>query len=82
MIPSPEKYPQNFFELSSWPASGIRPAQSALAAVLKTDRELPSDYDQLYIVAGVDQETIVSASVANDEFVYTTSAAGDGTVPL
>jgi CHAT domain-containing protein/pimeloyl-ACP methyl ester carboxylesterase len=82
MIPSPEKYAQNFFELSSWPANGVRPAQSALAAALKTDRELPTDYDQLYIIAGVDQETVVNASVANDEFVYTTSTVGDGTVPL
>jgi hypothetical protein len=49
---------------------------------LRTDRELPTDYDQLYIIAGVDQETVVKANVANDEFVYTTSTAGDGTVPL
>jgi hypothetical protein len=82
MIPSPEKYVQNFFELSTWPASGVRPTQSALAVALRTDRELPTDYDQLYIIAGVDDETVVNASVASDEFVYTISAAGDGTVPL
>src|SRR5262249_7852643 len=32
MIPSPEKYPQNLFEPSSWPESGVRPDKAALAA--------------------------------------------------
>jgi CHAT domain-containing protein len=82
MIPSPEKFTRNFFELSAWPTGGVRPDKAALAAALKTQRELPTDYDKLYIIAGVDQETVVDASVANDEFVYTTSTAGDGTVPL
>jgi CHAT domain-containing protein/pimeloyl-ACP methyl ester carboxylesterase len=82
MIPSPEKYVQNFFDLSSWPESGVRPDKAALVAALKTQRQLPTEYDELYIIAGVDQETVVDASAANGEFVYTTSAAGDGTVPL
>jgi pimeloyl-ACP methyl ester carboxylesterase len=82
MIPSPEKFTRNFFELAAWPAGGVRPDKAALAAALKTQRELPTDYDQLYIIAGVDQETVVDAAVASNEFVYTTSAVGDGTVPL
>src|SRR5262245_43566424 len=82
MIPSPEKYAQNLFDLSSWPADGTRPDKAALAAALKTQRQLPTDYDELYIVAGVDQETVVDAAVTNNEFTYTTSLAGDGTVPL
>src|SRR5262245_35969147 len=82
MIPSPEKYVQNLFDLSSWPADGTHPDKAALAAALKTQRQLPTDYDELYIVAGVDQETVVEAAVTNNEFTYTTSLAGDGTVPL
>jgi pimeloyl-ACP methyl ester carboxylesterase len=82
MIPSPERYVQNLFDLSSWPAHGIRPDKAALTAALKTQRLLPTDYDDLYVIAGVDQETVVDATVTNDEFTYTTSLAGDGTVPL
>ena len=82
MIPSPEKYPVDFFDLKTWPKTGLLPGKQALAAALKTQRLLPSDYDRLYIIAGVDQETVVDATVKDGEFVYTTSLAGDGTVPL
>jgi CHAT domain-containing protein/pimeloyl-ACP methyl ester carboxylesterase len=82
MIPSPEKYPVDFFDLKSWPKAGMLPAAKMLAEALKVQRRLPADYDKLYIIAGVDQETVVDASINDGEFVYTTSLAGDGTVPL
>src|SRR5262249_12282210 len=82
MVPSPDKYPVNFFDLSSWPEGGVRPDKAALASALKTQRQLPVDYDDLFIIAGVDQETVVDATIKDGEFVYTTSLDGDGTVPL
>jgi CHAT domain-containing protein/pimeloyl-ACP methyl ester carboxylesterase len=82
LIPSPEKYPTDFFDLKSWPKAGVLPSKKELADALKTQRQLPTEYGKLYIIAGIDQETVVDATIKNDEFVYTTSPAGDGTVPL
>ena len=82
MMPSPQKYPADFFNLDVWPRSGSKPGQPILTAAGKTQAQLPIDYDDLVIIAGVDQETVVDAKVENDEFVYTKSNAGDGTVPL
>ena len=82
MIPSPQKFPADFFQLKSWPTSGVRPSQAFLANALKVQSQLPTDFKDLVIIAGVDRETAVDARVENDEFVYTTSLVGDGTVPL
>src|SRR5262245_35123137 len=82
MIPSPQKYPADFFSLDAWPDTGSRPSQPMLTAARKTQDQLPVDYDDMVIIAGIDQETVVDAKVENYEFVYTKSSAGDGTVPL
>jgi pimeloyl-ACP methyl ester carboxylesterase len=82
MIPSPQKYPADFFQPGSWPRGGPHPTQAMLTSALKVQNRLPADYDDLVIIAGVDQETTVDARVENDEFVYDISPAGDGTVPL
>jgi CHAT domain/Cytosol aminopeptidase family, N-terminal domain/Lecithin:cholesterol acyltransferase len=81
-IPSPKKYPADFFNLASWPASGPKPTQAMLTDALKVQNKLPADFEDLVIIAGVDQPTAVDAKVVNGEFVFTNSAAGDGTVPL
>ena len=82
MIPSLDKYPANFFDVATWPQQGVVPTKAALASAAKAQRLLPTEYKDLCIIAGVDQETVVDAKVENGEFVYTTSLAGDGTVPL
>jgi CHAT domain-containing protein/pimeloyl-ACP methyl ester carboxylesterase len=82
MMPSPKKYPVDFFKTASWPPSGPHPAQAILAAALKVQDQLPTNFDDLVIIAGVDQQTVVDAKIVGGEFVYTQSSAGDGTVPL
>ena len=82
MMPSPKKYPVDFFKTASWPPSGPHPAQAMLAAALKVQDQLPTNFDDLVIIAGVDQQTVVDAKIVGGEFVYTQSTAGDGTVPL
>jgi CHAT domain-containing protein len=82
MIPSPDKVSGDFFQLSSWPSGGLRPSQAILTQALKVQRQLPAEYGDLVVVAGVDQDTVVDAKVQDGEFVYTNSTAGDGTVPL
>ncbi|MEZ5784986.1 MAG: CHAT domain-containing protein [Xanthobacteraceae bacterium] len=82
MIPAVEKYPVDFFDLKTWPAGGTHPSKTMLANARKAQQQLPIEYDELYQIVGIDQETIVDARVDGDEFVYSTSLAGDGTVPL
>lgn len=82
MIPSPQKFSTDFFKLSSWPKGGVRPAQAILTDALKNQTLLPTDYDDLFVIAGIDQQTVVGARIDGDEFLYTSSSAGDGTVPL
>ncbi|MGB8528477.1 MAG: alpha/beta fold hydrolase [Rhodoplanes sp.] len=82
MIPAVEKYPIDFFDLDSWPKKGVHPGKAMLADAQKVQQQLPIDYDDLYQIIGIDRETVVDARVEGDEFVYTTSLAGDGTVPL
>jgi pimeloyl-ACP methyl ester carboxylesterase len=82
MIPSPQKYPADFFQLSSWPNDGPRPTQAMLTASAKVQARLPAEHDELFVIAGVGQETTVDAKVQGGEFVYTMSTEGDGTVPL
>jgi CHAT domain-containing protein len=82
MIPSPDKVSSDFYDLQSWPKTGVLPDQAILKNALKVQRLLPTEYDRLYLIAGVNQDTVVDAKIENDEFVYTQSNAGDGTVPL
>jgi pimeloyl-ACP methyl ester carboxylesterase len=82
MVPSPELYPADYFDLSAWPQNGVRPEQRMLTAAKKVQAKLPADYGDLTIIAGVDRETVVGASIVDGEFVYERSLEGDGTVPL
>jgi pimeloyl-ACP methyl ester carboxylesterase len=82
MMPSPEKFATDYFSLASWPAGGVRPDQAMLTAGKKVQHDLPTGHDELYLIAGINRETVVDAAVQSDEFVYTTSLDGDGTVPL
>jgi pimeloyl-ACP methyl ester carboxylesterase len=82
MMPSPDKVATDYFNLASWPVGGVRPDQGMLTAAKAVQRDLPTAYDELYLIAGINRETVVDAVVQNDEFVYTTSMDGDGTVPL
>jgi pimeloyl-ACP methyl ester carboxylesterase len=82
MMPSFETFGTDYFSLSSWPNGGVLPDQTLLSAARKAQQELPSRYDDLVIIAGANIETTVAATVRNEEFVYTTSLDGDGTVPL
>ena len=52
MIPSPDKVSGDFFQLSSWPSGGIRPSQAILTQALKVQRQLPTAYSDLVLIAG------------------------------
>lgn len=82
MIPSPDHADRDYFNLNSWPQSGVRPDQKMLSTARTAQKSLPHDCDGLVQIVGCNQETVVKARVEAGEFIYETSYEGDGTVPL
>ncbi|MBB6092885.1 pimeloyl-ACP methyl ester carboxylesterase [Povalibacter uvarum] len=73
---------QDFFDVARWPRDQLAPNAQMLADA-RTARALlaPAD-DRCYLIAGVNQETVVAADLRDSQFEYTIRRDGDGTVPL
>lgn len=92
MVPAAAKVGSvDLFDLNNWPSDGVRPDEHALANARTVQNELPTSARgvDIILVAGVNQQTVVDAKVepvlgvpGRDEFVYSLSGDGDGTVPL
>lgn len=76
----------NLHDAGKWPRTGPQPDVKLLALADSIDGLLaqPGTTPDIpwFLIAGVDQETKVSAKVEKDEFIYTVTREGDGTVPL
>ena len=83
MLPSPEKFSAlNLYDPTAWPQIGPQPRGALLSAVKATlDQLAPAD-QRFFLIAGVNQDTVVGLRLENGEFVYQISPDGDGTVPL
>ena len=83
MFPAVAQSGADYFALRSWPRSGVLPSEAMLNACRKTLAALPpAGAADLTQIIGCDRETVVAADIDDDEFVYTTSLEGDGTVPV
>lgn len=83
MLPAPKKFSQvDLYSLENWPQAGPRPAQNLLSRALQEQNQLPEQGEDWSLIAGVNQETVVGIRAEGGEFIYETSAEGDGTVPL
>jgi pimeloyl-ACP methyl ester carboxylesterase len=72
----------DLFDLGNWPAAGPRPHAVLLHAALTARHALAPPDERFAIVAGVGQETVTAIARRKDEFVYTITRQGDGTVPV
>jgi pimeloyl-ACP methyl ester carboxylesterase len=71
----------DLFDAANWPAD--LPADARLLAHARKVRERMPDADKrCFVIAGVEQETITSATRNGQTFTYEVCRAGDGTVPL
>ena len=71
----------DLFDVSAWPDSGPRPDVPLLTNARSLASRL-ADADERFInVIGVGQETVTRAIRRRDEFIYTITRHGDGTVP-
>ncbi len=83
MMPAPQKFSGiDLYSLANWPPTGMAPRASLLADAPKVYEALAAGEECFTLIAGINQETVVSVRRQGDEFVYTTSNEGDGTVPL
>jgi pimeloyl-ACP methyl ester carboxylesterase len=75
-------FEQNFFDPKSWPADELAPNPQLLEQARDARKQLAGADERCFLIAGVGQETIVSARVQDSQLEYTLRRAGDGTVPL
>ncbi|MFL5309071.1 MAG: lipase family alpha/beta hydrolase, partial [Myxococcales bacterium] len=83
MLPAPDKFADvNLYDSAGWPPTGPKPRPGLLSGVKPVvDALAPADA-RFFLVAGVNQETVVGLQLNGGEFAYQVSPDGDGTVPL
>ena len=71
----------DLFDARAWPASGPQPRAPLMQAALAARARLAPPDERFISIVGVDQETVTAVTRRNDDFVYTLTRQGDGTVP-
>jgi PGAP1-like protein len=72
----------DLFDAGAWPSSGPRPGAALLHAARAAHQQLASADERFAVVAGVGTETVTAVARRREEFVYTLTRYGDGTVPV
>jgi pimeloyl-ACP methyl ester carboxylesterase len=72
----------DLFDPGAWPAAGPQPEAALLQAADAARQALAPPDERFAVVAGVGQETVTAIARRKDEFVYTVTRRGDGTVPV
>ena len=81
LLPEGEGTRIDLFDPQHWPGSGPRPRAELLAAARATRAQLAPADERFACIAGIGQETVTAVARVRDEFVYTLTRHGDGTVP-
>jgi CHAT domain-containing protein/pimeloyl-ACP methyl ester carboxylesterase len=71
----------DLFDPSQWPRFGPRPRVDLLESARALERMLAPPDSRFAVIVGVNQETVTSVDREHDDFVYTITRYGDGTVP-
>jgi pimeloyl-ACP methyl ester carboxylesterase len=71
----------NLFDAAEWPRTGPRPDKALLRAAKDIQSKLVQADERICVVVGVGQETVTAVTKRKDDFVYTITRHGDGTVP-
>ncbi len=72
----------DLFDARTWPAEGPQPHAELLQAARAAQQQLAPPDGRFAIIAGVGEETVTALERRGEEFVYTLTRSGDGTVPL
>lgn len=71
----------NLFDPSEWPRTGPKPNRALLRGAQNIQSKLVQADERICVVVGVGQETVTAVVKRKDDFVYTITRHGDGTVP-
>lgn len=71
----------DLFDPGEWPRSGPRPNRALLRDARDIQSKLVQADERISVVVGVGQETVTAVVKRRDDFVYTITRHGDGTVP-
>ncbi len=71
----------NLFDAQHWPQDALTPSAQRLKQGRRVVHHLAKADRRCHVIAGVGQETTTAVRRVQNEFVFQTSAAGDGTVP-
>jgi hypothetical protein len=72
----------DLFDASAWPGSGPQPDTELLAHARTLQSALAHADSRFACVVGIGQETVTAVRRRGDDFVYTVTRHGDGTVPV
>jgi pimeloyl-ACP methyl ester carboxylesterase len=71
----------DLFNIAEWPRSGPRPRTTLLRGARSLQRRLAQGDGRISTIIGVGEETVTGVARRRDDFVYTVTRRGDGTVP-
>src|SRR5262249_50727040 len=83
LLPAPD-FDAGFdlFDVEAWPNSGPRPVAPLLNDARTLSQRLARGDERFVNIVGAGQETVTRATRQRDQFIYTITRQGDGTVPL
>jgi hypothetical protein len=71
----------DLFDPAEWPRSGPQPNRTLLRSARDIQSKLVQADERISVVVGVGQETVTAVAKRRDDFIYTVTRHGDGTVP-
>jgi len=71
----------DLLDARAWPARGPQPRLELLASARLARQQLAPPDERFAVIVGVGQETVTAVTRRRDDFVYTLTRGGDGTVP-
>lgn len=71
----------DLFDPGAWPVKGPRPTPELLERARAVQSVLAQPDERFVSIVGIGQETVTSVRQRDDDFVYTITRHGDGTVP-
>jgi pimeloyl-ACP methyl ester carboxylesterase len=83
LLPTPaHTQPIDLFDAEQWPQHGPRPRTELLRAARASRAGLADANERCSVVVGTGQPTVTGIERVQDDFVYTVTPLGDGTVPV
>ena len=83
LLPPPaHTHPIDLFDAAQWPRQGPRPRPELLHAAREGRAGLAKANERWSVVVGTGQPTVTGIEQVADDFVYTVTPHGDGTIPV